>query len=180
MANLNVTIDTSRMLDGAQFRHASKGVERLYYLLLFSTAPAYTGKVEPWVFWTAQGVNLSVREAPPGAAILDRLRISISPGARRIGLRATGGHKEALEKLRNVLAEIDKIRPSVAELSDSERPAMVMANTAIASALVEPLQKALAQSGIRKEERAALENVLHQALAGLTDREITSMDTAAA
>ena len=72
VATLNVTVRTSRMPHGSEFKRITKAIEHLYYLTLFSSVPDYARRGDAWQSWLDAGTDLAVREAPKAVAREDR------------------------------------------------------------------------------------------------------------
>jgi hypothetical protein len=107
-STLTVTVNTSRMPHGSEFKRIHKAVEHLYYLTLFSSVPAYSGRTDTWESWLQVGTDLGVREAPRAAAPADRYVESIYSGAREVRITARG-NAQALDKLAALLQSMDGI-----------------------------------------------------------------------
>lgn len=115
-ATLDVTVRTSRMPHGSEFKRIHKAVEHLYYLVLFSQVPEYKDRKDTWQSWLETGTDLGVREAPRGVARQDRYVESIYSGPREIRIKARG-NAQALEQLselvQNVRAAEQQLQGSV-------------------------------------------------------------------
>jgi len=104
-ATLNITVHTSRMPHGSEFKRIQKAVEHLYYLVLFTEVPDYEDRDDTWESWHYVGTDLGVREAPTAAAVADRYVDSVHSGAREITIKATGNGK-ALERVAALLGNL--------------------------------------------------------------------------
>jgi hypothetical protein len=143
-----ITVRTSRMPHGSEFKRIHKAVEHLYYLTLFTAVPEYAGRSDTWQSWLDVGTDLGVREAPKVVAPADRYVESIYSGTREVRIDPRG-NAQALEQLAELLQSVPDIeahfagaglpprfqgllRQSVASLSVGdvvaiEAPAMVAA-----------------------------------------------------
>ncbi|HEV7679162.1 MAG TPA: hypothetical protein VGQ42_11390 [Candidatus Dormibacteraeota bacterium] len=93
-----ITVRTSRMPHGSEFKRIHKAVEHLYYLVLFTAVPEYSGRSDTWESWLQVGTDLGVREAPKVVAPADRYVESIYSGAREVRITPRG-NAQALERL---------------------------------------------------------------------------------
>jgi hypothetical protein len=132
-ATLSVSVHTSRMPHGSEFKRIHKAVEHLYYLVLFTEAPEYAGRSDAWQSWLDVGTDLGVREAPKVVAPADRYVDSIYSGAREVRITVRG-NSQALDRVAQLLQSVrgaesqlaaaalpprfqDLLRQSVASLS---------------------------------------------------------------
>jgi hypothetical protein len=97
-----ITVRTSRMPHGSEFKRIHKAVEHLYYLVLFTSVPEYTGRTDTWDAWLQVGTDLGVREAPKVVAPADRYVDSIYSGTREIRITAQG-NAQALARLEDLV-----------------------------------------------------------------------------
>ncbi|HZS14447.1 MAG TPA: hypothetical protein VFC09_07605 [Candidatus Dormibacteraeota bacterium] len=112
VATLNVTVRTSRMPHGSEFKRITKAIEHLYYLTLFSSVPDYARRGDAWQSWLDAGTDLAVREAPKAVAREDRYVESVYSGAREIRF-AVHGNAQALEQLSELLHSPSTIASSL-------------------------------------------------------------------
>jgi len=107
-ATLTVSIRTTRMPHGSEFKRLHKAVEHLYYLVLFSEVPEYRGREDTWASWQEVGTDLGVREAPKVVARADRYVDSIYSGARETRITARG-NAQALERVAELVQSVQGI-----------------------------------------------------------------------
>jgi hypothetical protein len=108
VATLDITVRTSRMPHGSEFKRITKAVEHLYYLTLFTEVPDYKSRKDTWDSWTEVGTDLAVREAPKAVDKADRYVESVYSGAREVRFRVHG-NAQALELLSEMLHSLSSI-----------------------------------------------------------------------
>lgn len=174
MATMTVSMDTRRVLLGTSMRRIQKGIEHLYYLVLFSRDSAYAGKAEAWRAWLRQGLNMNVRAAPPKARDEDRYIESISYGSRSLDIRANAGNQDALARVQAIMEEIERMRSTLTGKSDEEKATTLLTNERIATTVVGPVEDAIKRAGLLPDEAAAFINLLRRALVFLVDDDVTT------
>ena len=65
----------SRMPHTSEMWNLSRGFEDLYYGILFAEDAGYRAADGVWQSWVAMGLDLGIREAPPSALTVDRIKI---------------------------------------------------------------------------------------------------------
>jgi hypothetical protein len=108
-----ITVRTSRMPHGSEFKRIHKAVEHLYYLVLFTAVPEYSGRADTWDSWLQVGTDLGVREAPKVVAPADRYVESVYSGAREVRI-SPRGNAQALDRLVQLLRSVPGIEAQFA------------------------------------------------------------------
>jgi hypothetical protein len=111
-STLTVSVRTSRMPHGSDFKRIHKAVEHLYYLVLFTTVEEYRGREDTWASWLEVGTDLGVREAPKVVQPADRYVASVYSGARETRISARGNTR-ALEHVARLLQDVSGITSAV-------------------------------------------------------------------
>jgi hypothetical protein len=104
-ATLTVSIATTRMPHGSEFKRLHKAVEHLYYLVLFTSVPEYAGREDTWRSWLDVGTDAGVREAPKAVAAADRYVADVYSGARETRVTARG-NAQALEQVAELVQSV--------------------------------------------------------------------------
>ena len=175
MSTVNLTYDTKRMLYGTQLQRLYRGIEHLYYMLLFSKGPGYAGKVEPWISWAEIGLGYTIRSAPPGARESDRMLVTVwnPTHSRQVNITASSSNEETTKELVELLNNVEKIRKSQSATTEDGRLEAVLKDPAISNMLVAPVERALALPGLRRTEVEAFRRTPGRAVLALTDTDIT-------
>src|SRR5215469_729352 len=105
--SLSVTFDAKRMPHTTEFLRITRSPERLYYLLLFSGDSA---GANGWSSWVNVGFNLAVKEAPPGTAKSDRVKVTTYPDPRHFAVELQGGNGQVIAELKGLLMQIESER----------------------------------------------------------------------
>jgi hypothetical protein len=173
---LKITVNTRRMLNGAQFRQAGKAVEHLYYLELFATNPAYSDNRAWFVSWERTGLDLAVRAQPPVGKPADILYLTTQGSeAHRIEFRVSSGDGVALGKLVALFQRLDKIRPSLsADFTKDDRVRVLTTDSDLAGALFGPVQQALGKDTPLADR---FRHLATEALLALSDSDVTSIES---
>jgi hypothetical protein len=171
---LKITVNTRRMLNGAQFRHTGKAVEHLYYLEVFATNPAYTDNPGWFVSWERTGLDLAVRAQPPVEKPEDILWLTTQGSeAHWIEFRVSSGGEDALGKLVALFQRLDKIRPSLsADFTKDDRVEALTTDSDIAGVLFGPVQQVLGKDTPLADR---FRHLATDALLALSDSDIISI-----
>ena len=102
-----------------EFIRFCKGVEQFYYVIAIASEPDPDKAAAAWRAWLANGLNPAVRLAPPvdGA---NRIKVDSRPGVGGFDLTISGANREALERLRMVLEEVDAAHKSLDQRGGDE------------------------------------------------------------
>lgn len=176
MSELTVTVTCKSMLISTGFFRFCKGVEQFYYALLFTAEPYAEAGASPWLSWLNVGFHLAAREAPAVAADGDRLRLDAHPG-RVFEIKAASSNGKTLERLRQVIREVDRVRRSLGDGDDQSRLQALGDDPKIKALLLAPLKNSLVRNGIAAEEVQAFSRILDRGLLALCDKQITSIET---
>jgi len=172
---LKVTVNCESMLISTRFFRFCKGLEQFYYALLFTSEP-YAGKgADPWLSWLKIGFHVAAREAPPAAADADQLRVEARPG-RCFEFKAASSNGKALEQLRDLVRELDRVRTSLRADHDSDRLKAIAADPKIDAILLAPLKNSLKRNSIPADGAGAFGEMIDRGLLAACDKEITSIE----
>jgi hypothetical protein len=164
------------MLISTGFFRYSKGVEQFYYALLFTAEPYAGAGASRWLSWLQVGFHLAARETPSAVNDSDRLRLDAHPG-RVFEIKAASANGETLEKLREVIREIDRVRESLGDGDDQSRLRAIATDPKIDTLLLAPLKSSLVRNGIAADGVHAFSRMLDRGLLALCDKQITSIET---
>jgi hypothetical protein len=173
---LTITVNCKSMLISTGFFRFCKGVEQFYYTLLFTAEPYAEAGASPWLSWLQAGFHLAAREAPSAAAEADRLRLDAHPG-RTFEIKAASSNGKMLEKLQEVIREIDRIRRNLGDGDDKSRLGAIGANPKIDALLLAPLKNSLVRNSIAADGVQAFSRMLERGLLALCDKQIASIET---
>jgi hypothetical protein len=169
---VQLVFDTVRMPHTTQFRRIERGVEELYYDLLFTSKTAYQDRPDVWASWVEMGFGVGLQEGPPGADRDDRIQISMRTQGKRMTLTASGGDDETRSQLSALLAHIETLRGALRGRDDSQRADHVVADERVAAQLVTPVTTAIGQAGLSPADQQLLITALRRNLAALTHPEL--------
>ena len=114
---------------------------------------------------------------PSAAADADRLMLDARPG-KAFEIKAASHNRKTLEKLRDVIGEIDRIyRKNLGDGDDPGRLRAIAADPKIDVLLLEPLKRNLVRNGIGADGVEAFGRMIDQQLLALCDRQIISIET---
>src|SRR6266581_4797106 len=113
MVKLRVVIEHRLMPTSMKYALIHKGLEQLYYSLLFSS-PGYKTSPQKWSQWLKMGFGVSIKEQPRAAARDDKLRFSTTSAGPKMELAITQGEDGVLEQLHRLLGELENLRKNVA------------------------------------------------------------------
>jgi hypothetical protein len=173
---LTITVNCKSMLISTGFFRFCKGVEQFYYALLFTAEPYAQAGASPWLSWLQVGFHLAAREAPSAAADADRLRLDAHPG-RVFEIKVASSNGKTLEKLREVIREIDRVRKNLGDGDDKSRLQAISADPKIDRLLLAPLKNSLVLNGIAAGGVQAFSRMVDRGLLALCDKQITSIET---
>jgi hypothetical protein len=176
VAELKITVNCRSMLISTAFFRFCKGVEHCYYALLFTSGAYSRAGAGPWQSWLEVGFHLAERQAPPAATAADRLSLDARPG-RNFEVSLSTSNASALERLENLLREVDRVRRGLGA-DDNNRLPKIIADQKIETMLLAPLREALKRGVIAPQQTEAFSNMIHRGLLAMCDRQITSIETA--
>ena len=96
MVKLRVVIEHRLMPTSMKYALIHKGLEQLYYSLLFSS-PGYKTSPQKWSQWLKMGFGVSIKEQPRAAARDDKLRFSTTSDGPKMELAITQGEDGVLK-----------------------------------------------------------------------------------
>ena len=180
MAGICVTVDTSRMLDSAAFARVYKGVEYLYYALLYSTDPAYRDSGKEWTAWVEMGFNKAIRDAPPETRDQDRLAVTVRSVFKTFEVRVSSSNEQVLEKLQGLIQDIESLRPSVQGLDQANKAKELLSSKVISGKLLEPMASSFQRHKLPQADADALLKTIERTLLAFCYRDISSVTVAPA
>lgn len=175
MTQLHIEVSSPAMPISTEFIRFCKAVEQFYYGIAIASEPDPDKAAAAWRAWLANGLNPAVRLAPPvdGA---NRIKVDSRPGVGGFDLTISGANREALERLRMVLEEVDAAHKSLDQRGgDEARVAALMEIESVAQELVRPLKASIARSQIPLEGAGSFKAMIHRGLAAIAASEITSL-----
>lgn len=176
MPELTIKVNCESMLISTRFFRFCKGVEHFYYVLLFSSEPYVQEGAKPWLSWRQVGFHLAAREAPSAAAEADQLRVQARPG-RVFEVKAASSNGKTLERLRELIGEIDRVRRSLEAGDDKGRLQAIAADQKIGALLLAPLKNSLTRNSIPADGIEAFSGMIDRGLLAVCDKQITSIET---
>ena len=176
MSELIITVNCKSMLISTAFFRFCKGVEHCYYALLFTSEPYSRAGAKPWLSWLEIGFHLATREAPPDAALADRLSLDTRPG-RHFEVRGSTSNTAVLERLAHLLHELDRVRGGLGA-DDRSRLAGIVADAKIEAMLLAPLGNSLTRNAIGSQGSQACFNAIQRGLLAICHPQISSIETA--
>jgi hypothetical protein len=174
---LKITVTCEAMLISTAFFRFCKGVEHCYYTLLFTSGPYSRAGAGPWLSWLEIGFHLAERQPPPAATAADRLRLDARPG-RNFEVTVSSSNALSMERLEQLLHELDRVRRGLGAADDTGRLARIVADRNIEAMLLAPLGDALSRNAIAPERIETFSNMIHRGLLAICDPQITAIETA--
>ncbi len=178
MPSFDMVVNTRRMLRSTPFHRMTKAPERLYYIVLFSTSPAYASRAEVWRSWLQMGFILSMKDPPSEAAEADRLAWTVTSEGTRTAVHLSSPRGEVLETVRTVLQAVEAARPTLAGKDGAAKARALLASKPVSERVLGPASRAFKAAGLRKDESDTLADLLAKALVALADDDIASVSFA--
>jgi hypothetical protein len=110
----------------------------------------------------------------------DRIKVDSRPGVGGFEVTLSGANREAIDRLRALVEELEAARKSLPAAGDDRRLAAIAENRALTQGLLQPLKSALARSQIPPDGVDSFIAMVHQGLTAIIAREITSITVSAA
>ena len=164
------------MPTSTHLRRFHKAVEQFYYAGLFGSAQNYRGKTEPWKSWLKAGFHIGSMGHPPGAAAADYINIDMNPDDHSAEYHVSSANRPALDRLRDLLQAIDKLRPSLQKKDEQARVLALRVNDAIDRQLIKPLAGCLESAGVDAQGISAYRAMTDRGLEALTHGEVAKVE----
>jgi hypothetical protein len=175
MATLKVIVSHKRAPIGTQQLRLSRGLEQMYYAMLFSGSPSYKGRSDVWHSWLKIGFHVAVKVPPPGAAESDKaVQNTVSKG-KAPEVYILSSNKETLERLRSVLLDVDAMRDAVTGKEEASKAPLLLESPKVAGKLVNPLLASVNEAGLRPDEVEHYTYMVRRALLALAHDDVTSI-----
>jgi hypothetical protein len=152
-----------------------KGIEHFYYTLLFVNDRDYARNATTWESWLQLGFHLSVKMPPPAARQQDILMMETRSNGKNFEIRATSANQTTLQRLHDLLGDIDKLRQAMKGKDEAAKDQAVLSDSRIQQRLVSPLKEALNNHQFSKTDVDAFSYMLQRGLRAMTDEEIMSV-----
>jgi hypothetical protein len=179
MYQLHIKVSSHAMPISTEFVHFCKGLEHFHYVMVLAAEPDAHKAAAAWNAWLAAGLNPAVRTAPPVDAA-DRIKVDSRPGVGGFEVTLSGANRAALDRLRALIEELEAARKALPASGDDRRQAVLAENRDMTQRLLQPLKSALDRSQIPPDGVNSFIAMVHQGLAAITAREITSIAVSAA
>jgi hypothetical protein len=171
---LAVIVSHRRTPISTQQIRLAKGVEQLYYVLLFTGDPSYD-RDEIWRDWLAMGFHVAIKSPPPGTARADRLKLDVRSAAKAPEIYASSDNAGSLRRLQALLEQIERLRASLAGAAVPEKTQAILDDAAIEEQLAGPLRDSLERHGMGAGEFDRYTAMLLRGLLALTDDDVVSI-----
>ena len=175
MAKSQIVLDHQRTMTSARVFQVLKGVEALYYSLLF-IRPEYAGVTDKWLYWLSMGFDVDVKEQPRAAKPEDRTRINLAADAKRTELALEAGNDAVLRQLEQLLQEIDKVRTGAQDKAERDRWDAIMASP-VQKQLLEPMVESMKKEGLQPREIDKFLDFLQTTIGCFTEDNLVSVKT---
>lgn len=175
---MHIEVSSPVMPISTEFIRFCKAVEQFYYAVAIGHEPN-SGKVTTALRgWLANGLNPAVRLAPP-VDVSNRIKVESRPGVGGFDVTVSGANREALGRLRTILAEVGAAPKALANTGDDQvRAASLLENETLARELVRPLKESIARGQIPSDGADCLMAMIRSGLVALAAPEITSLSIA--
>ena len=168
---------TSRTLDSTRLMKIPPALERAYYAQLLSISATYKQNDDIWLSWIQMGFSTAIREAPPGTAREDRIRIDTEPWDRWVKIRAESEKPHYLRGLESFVMRLDALRPSYKGKDEEARKNLLAADSEINQILYQAINSRIQELSLRPAEVKLLTTAINDPLIWLTDDEITGISS---
>ena len=172
MSKLCVILSHNRAPVGTQQIRFTKGVEQLYYALLFATSPVYKDRPEIWKTWLDIGFHVAVRVPPPATAHDDKLHVAFVSNGKAPEFHGESSNEIVLEKLRGLVLAVEAFRRGARGHGNESRDEAIMGHGRVASDLVKPLLASLQKAALRSDEIEQYLYMVRRALSALTHDDV--------
>ncbi len=179
MPQLHIKVSSRAMPISTEFVRFCKGLEQFHYVMVLAAEPDAHKAGAAWSAWLAAGLNPAVRTAPPVDAA-DRIKVDSRPGVGGFEVTLSGANRDALDRLRTLVEDLEIARKSLPVASDDRRLAAAAENRAVTQCLLQPLKSSLTRSQIPADGVDSFIAMIHRGLAAIIAREITSITVSAA
>ncbi|MSQ61050.1 MAG: hypothetical protein EXR43_00445 [Dehalococcoidia bacterium] len=153
----------------------SRGIEELYYALLYTGRPAYQNRPQAWSAWLEMGFHIALKSPPPETADSDAAIVSVRSAGKSPEYSLASADGETLQKLETLLKRIDSLRGPVAGRHDDTKAEAVIGEAEVSRQLIKPLTDCLKSNGLRQGEIDSFMFMVRRALLALTHDDITSI-----
>jgi len=149
----------SRMPHTSEMWNLSRGFEDLYYGVLFSEDSSYRASEDVWQSWVAMGLDLGIREAPPGASSDDRIKIVTKSAGKVVELTISRGRDDVKERVSAIVSELVDAAEEIKSLPVAER-ASLLSQAGAAGGAIAGVKSALSSGAVLEREAATLVDAL--------------------
>jgi hypothetical protein len=148
MPSLSLELKSKSMATSTRIFRTLAGIEYLYYVMLLTADRERAANIETWRSWAQLGFHMSVKNPPPAVHENEKILVTVDvSGEPDLVFNVEGGEPKAIAALRSLLEKIDHARAQRPNENETARLAAVKEGSAIASALITPLNNALKNSG---------------------------------
>jgi hypothetical protein len=158
---------------GTQQLRFNKGVEHLYYALLYSTDPAYQDNAEVWRSWLDIGFHLAVKVTPRGTRPQDALHVRYVSNGKAPEFHGAGGNPEVLKRLQQLIQDVDSLRATLAGMDADRKAQALVENPQVNTQLIAPLTASLNKAKLRPDEIDQFMSMIKRGLLALTHDDVT-------
>ena len=160
-----------------QLYQQAKAAEQFYYMMLFANDPVRSASSDTWTTWSAMGLHIQVKMPPHPATAAERMLLEIDPHRNEMYVyNFTGGDQKNSERLKTLLAEIDRLRAGLKDTDRAARLKEVREAPAVKQQLLDPVANALKESGCSRQVRDQFDFAINRGLTALTWPEIQSLE----
>ena len=125
---MRLTFEFTRMPHTSEMWNLARGFQDLYYSLLFAGDEAYKDRDDVWQSWLGMGLDLGIREAPPGAEHADRIKTVVRSAGKIMEVTVSGGRPDLTDRVWSLIEAMVDASPSVKALSPAGRSAAITAS----------------------------------------------------
>jgi len=154
-----------RMPHTSEMWNLSRGFEDLYYGLLF--AEAYPAAEGVWRSWVAMGLDLGIREAPPGALPSDRIKIVTRSAGKVVELTIDRGRDDVKDRVWDIVRDLVGCVAEIKSLPGPERAARLRQGGPAGGAVV-TVTSAMANGDVLEREAGVLVEALNRDIAAFS------------
>jgi hypothetical protein len=180
VAELRIVVRSSRMPHTSQLWRVHRGIEELYYALLFARSGRYPDAHGAWRTWSEMGSSVGLREAPPAARREDRPVMSLRSDGKTVTVTASGGDPATVEQLARVVRRIAELRPGISGATEVERAEQLLADDELAADFRTPVAESMRAAALPAEDAERLGAMIRRDLAALVYPDITAVDVTGA
>ena len=177
MVKMSILIEHKRMATSMKYSSIRKGLEHLYYSMLFAS-DKYRADPRTWTQWLSMGFGVSVREQPRAASPRDKLVFDTASMGPKTEITVTEGNQNTLAQLHLLLDDLEGVRKTTAD--EGARWEACMSLPSVENSLLTPMTDSMNSVGLRPDEVTAFLDKASETITVLTEDNIETLTSSLA